>query len=315
MRPFVSPVLDPVEIVRGTLASLSLAADRSVHETHINRISNVLSKTGLPDDKLEYAIDALSILREIEHIGNGYWLPTPTRVISLDSVTSLLVSVAPTIELERHFSNVRKAGLGRLVPTALVNYLPIQSLRSWSGADTLDAASWARALIESSKDTLRPSIAPPDLQAFSVKPPGGPSPMLRNEAAWIPITAPHVMSWNGVSLFRSRLSASKYRYFIGKLTSRHELLEGAPVQNKLRMQYGLAALVRQPLTAAINTQPHSIRLTLPLVAPWPFRRILSALCVMDANRFGYVWFCRQTEYLPIIQSALEELGCEIIHDD
>lgn len=311
MRQLSPPALDPVEVVRGAVASLSVTSERIVHETNIGRIQAICSRTELPSHTLKRALDDISALREVEHLGDGYWLPTPTRAVSLDDDTSLLVSIAPTTELQRNFPSVRRVGLGRLVATAQVSHLPTQSLKSWRGSRDLDTPTWAHTQIQSATNDFRPSIAPADLEAFSVKIASHASHTARREPAWLSISNRRVAAWNGVSLFRTRLGPNQYRYFLGKLTRSRALLEGPAVADSLSMQYGLASLLGAPLTVLTRSQANLIIVTLPLTVPRLVRRLLSALFEVDPKRFGYVWLCRQPECWPTVKSALQELGCEI----
>ncbi len=297
------------------MALLSVTADCAVHEMHIGRIQGFFSQTGLSSQALKRALKDISALREAEHLGKGYWLPTPTRTIALDDDTSLLVSIAPTTELQRHFSSVRRAGLGRLVATAHVSHLPSQSLKSWCGTGDLDTETWAQTLITSVTNDFHPSIAPADLEAFSVKSTRQVTQSPHHKPAWIRFTDRRVPAWNGVNLFRSRLGPNNYRYFLGKLTSSRVLLEGPPVVDNLSLQYGLASLLGKPLTVSTRSQVNSICIMLPLIAPRSVRCLLSALCKQNPKRFGYDWLCCQTECWPIVMSALQNLGCEIINHE
>lgn len=314
MRPLSLPAFDPIEVVRGTVASLSVTDERAVHEIHIRRIQEVLSRVDLPSEAQNRALEDIGAIREAEHLGKGYWLPTPTRAVSLDSDTSLLISIAPTTELQRHFSSVRRAGLGRLVETAQVSRLPTQSLKSWRGINGLDTATWVRTLIKSATNDFRPSIASADLEAFSVKSVSRATHSGYREPAWLSITDRRVSAWNSVSLFRSRLGPKHYRYFLGKVTSSRVLLEGPGVVDNLSLQYGLASLVGEPLTVFTRSQANSILVSLPLIVPRSVRRLLSVLCEMDPQRFGYVWLCK-AECWPTVKSALQDLGCEIANHE
>lgn len=315
MRQLSPPAFDPIEVVRGAVASLSVTSEQTVHETTIGRIQEIYSRMDLPSDTLKCALDDISALREVEHLGKGYWLPTPTRAVSLDAGTSLLVSIAPTTELQRHFPSIRRAGLGRLVATTQVSHLPTQSLKSWRGTSDLGTPAWAQTQIQSATNDFRPSISPADLEAYSVKATSRASHAARREPAWLSIANRRVAAWSGVSLFRTRLGPNQYRYFLGKLTRGRALLEGPVVTDRLSMQYGLASLLGEPLTVITRAQTNVIIVTLPLAAPRSVRRLLSALFEVDPKTYGYVWLCRQPECWPTVKSALQELGCEIANHE
>lgn len=314
MRPALLPSFDPVEVVRSTVAALSLTAERVIYETHINRIQEVFSRTDLAAHTLKGALDGISDLREVEHLGKGYWLPTPTRSVPLNESTSLLVSIAPTTELQRHFSSVRRVGVGRIVAAAQVSDLPTQSLKSWRGTSNLNAAEQARISIDSAIPEFRPSIVPTDLVGFGVKSTGTNTQNTRREPGWFPFADRRVCSWNNVQLFRARLGPNYFRYFLGRLAG-HALLEGPEVADNLSLQYGLASLLKQPLTVSMSLHGNVVSVRLPLTAPRSVRRLLAALCDADPKTFGYVWHCPVADCWPAVKSALQDLGCEIANHE
>lgn len=315
MRPPFEPELDSLEVARGALASLSFISECSAREVHSGRIQEIFARSGIGQHALIPALEALGNLREVERLEYGYWLPTPPRKVSLDTDTSLLVSVAPTIELQRHFPTVRRAGLGRIVATQHVPALPSQPLRGWLDSVDIDTPMWARAEIESVLSGLKPSIASTDMEAFSIKATRLAKQGVRNEPAWLSSTDRRASMWRNVKLFRSRISGRHYRYFLGRISNSGGLLEGLAVQDNLRLQYGLAALQGEPLTSSIRTKGDATCVRLPLPAPRPLRRLLSALCEPDPKSFGYLWVCRQAECWPTIEAALKDLGCEIANND
>lgn len=306
------PESDQIEVARSTLACLCQMTGNTIHEIHINRIQDIWSRSDFPPQFMKDALEDVKTLREVEHLGKGYWLPTPTRLVSLNSDTSLLVSTAPTTELQRHFSSVRRAGLGRLVATTQVSHLPMQSMKSWRGASDLDTAASVRTLITLARNDFHPSILTPDIEAFSVKPTKSVISSSRRIPAWVSIKDRQMLAWTGVSLFRSRLSAKRHRYFLGKLTSKREFLEGPAILDNLSMQYGLASLLGKPLTVFIRKQANSFQINLPLMTPITVRRLLKALCEAPLNSFGYSWICHQFECEPTITLALQNLGSEIV---
>lgn len=315
MRPPFEPEFDPLEVARGALASLSFISECSAREVHSGRIQEVFARSGIGQHVLIPTLEALGNLREVERLEYGYWLPTPPRKVSLDANTSLLVSVAPTIELQRHFPTVRRAGLGRVVATQQAAALPSQPLRAWLDFADIDTPTWARAEIESALSGLKPSIASADMEAFGIKATRLPKQGVRNEPAWLSSTDRRASVWRNVKLFRSRVSGRHYRYFLGRISNSGGLLEGLAVQDNLRLQYGFAALQGEPLTSSIRTKGDETYVRLPLSAPRSLYRLLSALCEPDPKSFSYRWVCRQTECWPTIEAALKDLGCEIANND
>lgn len=315
MYPLSAPNFDTVEVARGALAFLSFSTKRSAHEVHTGRVQEIFSRAGLPQHALMPALEALYDLKEVERLEHGYWLPTPARRIPLNAEACLLVSIAPTTELQRHFQSVRRAGLGRLANTQQVKDLPSQSLQSWIGAWNTDTTTWAQALIESTISEFKPSIASPDLEAFSVKATSRSNHGTRHEPTWLPSMDRRVSVWHGVKLLRSRISSHHYRYFLGRISGNSTLFEGHIVQDNLRLQYGLASLLGQPLTSSVVLKGDLSYLRLPLAAPRSVKRVLSALCESDPKSFGYRWSCREVEGWPTVNAVLKDLGCEIENNE
>jgi hypothetical protein len=315
MTSLSPPNLDPIEVIRGALSFLSFSTEHFAHEVHTSRIQEFFSRSGIPQQILIPTLEALGDLREAERLQYGYWLPTPSRRVSLDTETCLLVSIAPTTELKRHFQSVRRAGFGRIADIQQVIDLPCQSLQSWLGTESIDSEAFARTQIESAINELKPSIASPDLKAFSINTIKRPNHDSRNEPIWLPSTNRLASGWAGVNLFRSKIGARYHRYFLGRILADSTLLEGPKVHDYLRLQYGLAALLGQPLTSSVVSTGNIRYLRLPLAAPRSARRALNALCESDPNSFGYSWTCRQMECWPTIEAILKGLRCEIANNE
>ena len=302
------PVIDPFEFARGTLCSLSYVATDTAHETHVTRLHDQFDRAGVAASMAD-ALGTLQFLREAEPLDGGYWIPVPTRVVELGGRLSLFVGVHPTTELHRHFSSARRAGAGRVVDAREVAGLPRQSLASWRGHDGSDASTWARTTIELAMQQFAPSIVGNGLEAFGTKTGKGLAAMSR-EPAWLEAGNSAACTWRGVGLFRARTSATRHRYFLGRNRSEAVFLEGPPARDSLRMQFGLAALQGQALTIKMASSQGAISISLPLNPPTALRRLLVALCDADVQSFGRIWMCRDPEYLPVLQAALQELECE-----
>lgn len=314
MSPSSPPNFDPVEVARGALAFLAFTTARAAHEVHISRIQEVFSRSA-QQQALIPALKALSNLREAERLEHGYWLPAPSRRVSLDAETCMLVSIAPTHELQRNFPSVRRAGLGRLADPQQVMALPCQSLQSWLGTGSTDAAAWTRTQIESAISKLEPSIASSELEVFSVKATRMANHGWRREPVWLPSTDRRACVWRDIKLFRSRVSGSYHRYFLGRISGNSTLFEGPAAQENFGLQYGLAALLGQALTSFVVSKGNLRYLRLPLTVPRSARRALEALCEPDPKSFGYRWTCRHAEGWPTVRAVLKDLGCEIENNE
>lgn len=260
------------------------------------------------------ALETLKLIREAEELGGGYWIPPPIRAVDLGGKHCLLIGPHPTAELRRHFGSARRAGAGRVVDAEEAAGLPRQPLAAWRGYDGRDASTLARMAIESAMQQLAPSVVDDGLEAFGTRT-GGSAARRYCEPAWVRVgdSRSAACTWRGVGLFRSRTSATRYRYFLGRHQGQSTFLEGPPAREPMRMQFGLAALQDQPLVIKIASLRDAVSISLPLSAPTEVRRLLVALCDADARSFGRVWTCRNPEYLPALQQSLQELECETAH--
>lgn len=305
--------IDILEYARGVLCSLSFAAPDTSREVHVARLHKQFDRAGIAP-LLENALETLKFVREAEELGGGYWIPPPIRAVELGGKHCLLIGVHPTAELRRHFGSARRAGAGRVADAEEVVGLPRQSLAAWRGHDGSNASTWARTAIESAMQQLAPSIVDESLEAFGIRA-GWVAIGGSREPTWVRRGDAAACSWRGVGLFRARTSATRYRYFLGQHQSQSAFLEGPPAREPIRMQFGLAALLHQPLTIKITLLRDSLSISLPLSAPTAVRRLLVALCEADPRSFGRTWTCRNPEYLPALQASLQELECETAHHE
>jgi hypothetical protein len=308
LKESAAPFIDPLEFARGTLSALSFVATEAARETHVTRLQAQFERAGVAAS-MEAALGALHFLREAEPLDGGYWIPAPTRKVDLDGERCLLVGVHPTAELRRHFGSVQRAGMGRVVNAAEVVGLPKQSLAVWRGSDGSNASSWARTTIELAMQQLAPSIVSNGMESFGTTSGRGAAARQR-EPAWVRAGDSDTCTWQGVGLFRTRTSGTRYRYFLGRHEDKAAFLEGPQVRDSPRMQFGLAALASRALTIKMASSQLAESVSLPLSAPTSLRRLLAALCEADAQSFGRIWTCRDSQHLPVLQAALQELECE-----
>lgn len=309
----VKPVVDVLEFARGSLCSMSFVATDAAREVHVTRLRDQFDRAGIAALMTD-ALGTLRFLREAESLDNGYWIPAPTRVVDLGGMHCLLIGVHPTAELRRHFSSVRRAGAARVADAGEVADLPRQLVKAWRGHDGLAVSTWARTVIESAMQQFAASIADEGVEVFGTRFGRGETGR-RHEPAWVQPDDGAACTWRGFGLFRARTGATRYRYFLGRHQARSAFLEGPPVREPIRMQFGLAALQNRALTIKIATSRDAVLISLPLRAPMALRRLLVALCDADTRSFDRTWICRTPESLPALRASLQELECEIIHHE
>lgn len=303
-----APHFDPIEIARGAVSALCYVSQESSREVHVGKIHTYFERAGIAPAMTE-ALDLLHFLREAESLDGGYWIPAPTRRVDLEGSQCLVVGIHPTTELRRHFPSTLRAGAGRMGALAELSTLPAQSLEAWRGSDGLSADAWAQSFVDSAIDQCVPSIADDGMEALGTRIQGGAAGRFRT-SGWVPMGDQSACTWRGVGLFRARTSATRYRHFLGQHRSGSGFLEGPPVHDSLRMHYGLASLQGQPLTLSMATAGNAASIFLPVGPPAALRRLLVALCDPDLQSYGRTWLCRDRAWLPVLQTALQELGCE-----
>lgn len=304
------PVVDPLEFARGALCAASFVATDAARETHVATLHNLFERAGLAATMAD-ALGTMHFLREAEPLGGGYWIPTPVRTVDLGSDRCLLVGPQPTSELQRHFAGVRRAGAGRVTDRADVPDLPSQSQDAWRGSDGSDACAWTQSAVDSALKQLASSLVADGLQVFGTRIASG----RHREPAWVEPGSGAACEWRGIGLFRARTGATRHRYFFGKYGAGKEFLEGPPVQDAARLQFGFAALQRQPMTVTITAVSGATSISLPLAPPRNVRRLLVALCDANPRSFGRVWTCREPVYLPVLLGAIQDLKCETAHHE
>lgn len=294
---------------------MSFVATDTARETHVTRLHDKFDRASIAAS-MEVAMGTLQFLREAERLDNGYWIPTPTRVVDLGGRHCLLIGIHPTAELRRHFSSVRRAGAARVADADEVADLPKQSIWAWRGHDGLDASIWARTAIESAMQQFAASVMDESVEAFGTRS-SVDATGRRQVPVWVQSSAGDGAAciWRGVGLFRARTAATRYRYFLGRHQVQSAFLEGPPVREPIRMQFGLAALQNRAMTIKIAASQDAVSISLPLGAPVALRRLLVALCDADTRSFGRTWVCRTPESLPALRASLQELDCEIAHHE
>ncbi len=308
MFPHAISSFDPIELVRGVLSLLSHNGD-----IHSRRIQEILSNLGVISDDLVSSLRELRLLKEIEGLGYGYWVATPTRSVPINDHFSLLISIAPTYELKRHFPSIVRAGIGRVVPTSEVLSLPTQSMLSWRGLDGRSNADLTREFIEHNKENLKSSIMPLNLEAFSIKETSLKEHTVIQEPTWLSYNDSRVLSYAKVSLFRTKVTKKYYRYFLGEIDHNGNFLEGVSVLDYRGFQFGFSAILEKPLSVLVRRSGNAIAITLPLFPSDSLKQILTSLCKIDEDRYGFVWFCSNVECWELISSVFKKIGCEIIN--
>lgn len=299
--------IDAVEFGRGQLAALTYLTPTDAREVHILRLRSSFDRAGIAH-KLRYALNVISLMREVQDIGNGYWFPTPLRVVPMGG-QSILVGPLPTHELRRHFSNVIRAGYARVCGPSDPTMLPKQDLDAWLGLERNDTVTWIESNLRKGREEMGPTILSGSVQFFSVETTRHTlgsfvKPVWRNDLNSA------LMVEDDVVLCRERVTREYFRYFLGRVTGARLVAEGPIPRDTIRVQFGFAALCGKPLTITVTERDNDYIFRIPIGLPRGERQLMLALGVRDMSFPGKVYRVRK-EFVSLIEATLQRLGCEM----
>lgn len=165
------------EAFRASLWSLSRKGNNAVYITRLLRVmsrlldSGVLSfgNEGISDTETEYAdpdsrtephineqlrdvLHEMEILGDVVSLPGGYWLPTPLRIIPMNSIRRwVLVGGIPTNQFPTHVQEmIEHTGTGRMLsrpPSEINLHLPQQSEEVWCRLPRIPIDGWAKNIL------------------------------------------------------------------------------------------------------------------------------------------------------------------------
>lgn len=269
----------------------------------------------------------LVFLRETAQCGRGFYLPVPTRVVTLPSGSALAVSGLPTKFLISQIqSPVKWAGTCRTVSRELLAGIPLsvprQPLDSWMELPGPDLAAWTNSVLANAAAELKASSSDANQLHFEVY---APTPERANQyqhQRWI---VPSDLRRIGGKLSLCRTVSRPYRFWLAPLeTTRrgaHFRSEASlPARIARRLMYGLDQQAGTQVTVRIESVPNSANekeLRLSSWPAWEELRLLHALATdvtpQKQNlpmrfRYANVWW-------PDIFWALKNLGVVVKDQD
>lgn len=275
-------------------------------------------------DPVRRVLEALDDLRDAEHIGHGYWLPTPVRLVSLSSETALVVGGRPTADLEALLDcKVSRTWITRTVsrddlPTRwLADQRRWQPLDEWMGSPPRDLSAWLAAERKRARANLLQSSS--DVRDF--------------EVYWPPIARPAEPQWfrwldprelaeapDDLVLCRTRGGYfSQRRYWWGTLTGgprglRPKREAAIPPRALRRIQYAIDMQHENPTAARLDPDDDGVVVVLRSAVPAEERRLLFALSTDVSERPGrYPIRLRvPRRHVEAVQRSLTTLGIRLI---
>lgn len=126
----------------------------------LNRNARFLAASTDDFDQLEKAFDfvreQLVLCGDIAHVGNGYWIPCPIRMLRIGHDHAYLLGGAPLQSLSRHVhASIVAVGPLRYVQTSEMTDLPTLTLAQWLEHDE-PLAAWTECMLTRAADELVP---------------------------------------------------------------------------------------------------------------------------------------------------------------
>jgi hypothetical protein len=302
------PSIDAIEYGRGQLAALTYRSATSAREVHVLQLRNSFERVRIAH-QFRYAFRVLDLMREVQQLGNGYWFPTPLRVVPIDEQV-ILVGPAPTRELQRHFPGITRAGYARILPQPGVHALPNQSLDDWLGLEVQDTVAWSDSQIAEAQAGMGPTISSSNVQFFSIEitsSPFGKTP----HPVWTDNLRTSLIGQQNIVLCRERIATERYRYFLGRLKGGRLTAEAPAPSDLARFQFGFAALQGNPFMVTLISHNDGSILHLSANLPRPEQQLILALGFRDGSLSRKAYRVPSDTFVPPIITRLQHLGCEV----
>lgn len=292
-----------VDQVRGAVCALSFQAPNQSRPVHINRLSWFISRTS-PEINTGASLRMLQSVREIQEVPGGYWIPTPTRFVHLES-HDLLVSTLPNSEVTRRWNvTAHLAGISRTFDLAPAG-AQFESLESWIGAPR-DTKQWAQTILQNARASLLPAnLNINDLDVFVVS--GRTSPRWENGKRGIGLIASHELV-----LCRPKGSDSLNSHFFANCVS-GRLVHQASTKfyDRVRLMWGLALLGGHRVKVSTRIEAGVCQFELAQPLPKEELRLLRALASIHRTSRGSTRFAFRREFFSLIHRTLAHLGLDI----
>jgi len=242
----------------------------------------------------------LEQVRDIAHLGNGYWLPTPVRLVRLPNAQILLIGGIDTKSLHTRFGPIvySTTGLVRWIKSTddtarlVQEGVEWQRFEDWVGESETDIRTWTHNLLDEARKLFKPSGS--EITDFEVYIPWccKSSPQ---HSRWI---AAHKLTSPPKRIVLCRFKQTFVTHYLGKLTGEKpvrlhreigiEQLEQAVEIRKLL--YGLDALSQCPTDAQFEQHnDNKSRLIFRNRLPAAQQRLLLALGNEISSKFPLIY--------------------------
>jgi hypothetical protein len=275
------------------------------------------------------SLELLIFLKEVAGCGKGYYLPVPTRVITLGSGAAIAVSGLPTRDLTLALGlPVQWAGLGRVVRSEHVGRIPQifprQQLSTWLGRPAESLSVWTDRLMKDARTRLSPTGSAPAYEIYD--PTRGDIHTSRwfRPSAW----TNGLMQTSGLHLCRT-ISRPRHFWLAPLERERKEvrfdrLTDVRPEHARLLM-YGIDQISDRPVRARVSRVPREHGTLELRLWSWPAWQELRLLLALGSRHLLQSPGTREIQYLPLcfhikqewwpdVHEALSSLGITIVDE-
>jgi len=301
-------LINPIEYGRGHISALSFSSNTTAREVHILRIRNIFDRAGIIN-KLKYTLSVLSLMRELQNLGRGYWFPVPVRIVPIPK-GGILLGILSTNEFRTKFPDVKSAGYARVIGESIENNLPRQDLDNWLGLDVPNSISWSKSQITLAQENMSSALPKINIQFLGSantkkysKYPSNPIWTDNNKAA--------IVLEKGVVFCREHITGNIFRYFIGQLQGAKVVAEAEVRCDLIRFQYGFAALADKPFCITLEGKTGDKIFHVPAWLPRPERQLMLALGVRERSLLEKAYRVTGEEFNMLIIERLHRLGCTV----
>jgi hypothetical protein len=269
----------------------------------------------------------LEFLGEFVHCGQGYYLPTPVRLIPLCSGGALVVGGLPTWALRQQLAPaIGWAGLGRvLLPTeaaCMRANVFRQSVDTWMGRPAQDVVPWTKEMLHHARRALLSAGSPAEVAAYQVYQPHRSDSQI---SRWISPNEWQPARSSAGELWLCRSTTRPRRFWLAPLSTGATFDRSADVapEHARRLMYGLDQRAGQSVRARVNPtgEPGIRELTLWNWPAWEELRLLLALShrriQLEADgrpRRLPLRFAVAETWWPDVCGALHGLGIRIVEE-
>ena len=291
-----------LEFVRGSLCSMSVRNDGRFEAVHISRIRRSFEMLGAPG-LTKVGLRLLKLMQEAEPLFNGYWLPSPFRVIEIEGE---LVFVGAVPHAHGFLGEVRNEGLSRLLASEIAGRFPRQNLENWMGLTSPDplallvAFKSTHVLAAAKTSNLR------DVEYLSLM---SSDVTKRPKFHWG--DRPNVVLRAEQIAICRQSHCGRVRYFSASLRG-GQVVSEAPIHSGIsRLLFAVARQVSAPITAVIRAGTSGTEVTIDERLPIEEFRLALLLSRQIVRAGRATTFVLHPKLAPALVKRLAILGCAV----